>query len=217
MRKYKAGDSRFLNLDSLVDIVSNNVGILIILSAFMALFALINPASSEETGETIPENAIPKKLQVPWSHPTNKQMLYFNLRENRIQHLDLRAFYLELAQREVSLRPEPLDIPQKGVDIRFFPVTNQVYCLEFKPHPRAGETWFQAQQPTAEWQNALNLYPAEKFVYFFWVTGDSFELFRQLRESLRERQIEVGWKPTLEDSPLEVCNGFEGSSTFQPQ
>ena len=60
-------------------------------------------------------------------------------------------------------------------------------------------------------------YPPERYIYYFWVTGDSFELFRQIRKSLWERQYEVGWKPTGKEQSLEVCNGFEGSTTFEPQ
>ena len=44
MRKKRvfSGDLQsYLNLDSLVDIVSNNVGILVILAVFMAVFSLM--------------------------------------------------------------------------------------------------------------------------------------------------------------------------------
>ena len=31
----------------------------------------------------------------------------------------------------------------------------------------------------------------EKYVYFFWVSGDSFELFRDMRGSLWDRNYDV--------------------------
>ena len=46
-RKTKNVDQ--LNLDSLVDIVSNNVGILIILAIFMAMFSLIQTIETRPT------------------------------------------------------------------------------------------------------------------------------------------------------------------------
>ena len=41
-REFSGDLQSFLNLDSLVDIVSNNVGILIILAVFMAIFSLMD-------------------------------------------------------------------------------------------------------------------------------------------------------------------------------
>lgn len=216
MRKTGQPLVQIMNLDSLVDIVSNNVGILIILAAFMALLALINPRTQSSSGG-LPQQQAPKKLLVPWSHPTNKHNLFLAIHENRIQYFDLRAFFTNLAGRDASGPPQPLTVQQKGVQIRFFPVTNQVYCLEFKPHAGQGENWLEAQRPDSTWNQVLREYPPERYVYYFWVTGDSFELFRQLRQSLWKRQYEVGWKPTGKDRPLEVCNGFEGSTAFEPQ
>jgi hypothetical protein len=206
-----------LNLDSLVDIVSNNVGILIILAAFMALFTLIDPARLGGDAVSPPREAPPRRLLVPWSHPTNKNHLFLALRENRVQFFDLRPVFLNLAGHDPGERPEPVTIEEEGLRVRFFPVTNQVYCLEFTPRPGFGEDWLRAQRPDSVWQGVLRRYPPEKYVYFFWVNGDSFELFRQVRDSLWERQVEVGWKPAEKDAPLEVCNGFEGSTAFRPQ
>ena len=216
MRKSPQTLGQMMNLDSLVDIVSNNVGILIILAAFMALFALMNPRT-ESASSALPQQRPPKKLLVPWSHPTSKHHLFLAVHENRIQFFDLRQFFVELAGKQASGPPQPLTIQQKGLQVRFFPVTNQVYCLEFKPGAGQGENWLEAQRPDSTWQKVLREYPPERFVYYFWVTGDSFELFRQLRKSLWDRQYEVGWKPAAKDQPLEVCNGFEGSTAFEPQ
>lgn len=216
IRKRRQAPSQAMNLDSLVDIVSNNVGILVILAAFMALFALINPRTQSQPAAT-PREQTPQKLLVPWSHPTNKHHVFLTVQENRIHFFDLRQFFRDLADTESDGPPTPVTVSQPGLDVRFFPVTNQVYCLEFQPEAGYGENWLQAQRPRSRWQEVLSTYPAERYVYYFWVTGDSFELFRQLRDSLWERNYEVGWKPTQQDQPLEVCNGFEGSTTFQPQ
>ena len=154
---------------------------------------------------------------VPWSHPSNKNPVFFAIRRNRSVHLDMAHFFRELANRSRGSRPEMLTVKQKGMNIRFFPVTNQVYCLEFRPHKNAGESWHRAGRAGSAWKKAAARYPSEKFYYFFWVSGDSFELFRDLRKGLWERQVEVGWKPTGPDEALELCNGFEGSTGFQPQ
>jgi len=71
-----------LNLDSLVDIVSNNVGILVILAVFMAMFSLL------EKSEQVPEKEQPfeniEKIKIPWSHSSQKNNLLFLLRDDRI-------------------------------------------------------------------------------------------------------------------------------------
>lgn len=215
--KRRRSDPSFLNLDSLVDIVSNIVGILVILAAFMALFGLINPAPLLERQQARVAVQPPKKLLVPWSHATNKNSVLFVAQGNRLLHFDLRAFYRELAQRSSQERPRPVTVEQEGARIRFFPVTNQIYCLEFSPYPDAGETWLQASGQGSAWQQVKQRYAPENFYYFFWVAGDSFELFREVRSRLWQDNYEVGWKPVGEDTPLEICTGFEGSSAFQPQ
>ena len=55
-----------LNLESLVDIVSNNVGILVILAVFMAMFSLLEK-NEQVTSKTKPTENI-EKLKIPWSH-----------------------------------------------------------------------------------------------------------------------------------------------------
>ena len=217
MRQFEKSGGLTKNLDSLVDIVSNNLGILIILAAFMALFGLINPAEQPSSGAPDAQALTPKRLKVPWSHPTNKNPVLFTIRRNRIVHLDMAEFFRQLAKQTGGKRPSKVDIRQKGVLVRFFPVTNQVYCLEFRPDSNAGETWHRASRTDSTWKKAALRYPPEKFYYFFWVSGDSFELFRNVRKTLWDQRYEVGWKPTTANAPLEICNGFEGATGFQPQ
>ncbi len=205
------------SLDSLVDIVSNNLGILIILAAFMALFGLINPLQAPEPERNAARVVPPRRLLVPWSHASNKNPALFVLRGNRIFHLDMARFFRQLAGQPRQSRPQPVTLRQEQVKIRFFPVTNQVYCMEFMPEKNAGETWLQAGRPASAWKRIAQRYRPESFYYFFWVSGDSFELFRDVRKGLWDKQYEVGWKPVTKNEPLEICNGFEGSTSFQPQ
>ncbi len=217
MRKTGKSHWEILNLDSLVDIVSNNVGILVILAAFMALFTLVDPSEKSQSSLGIPLERPPKKLLVPWSHPTTKYHLFLAMRDNRVQFIDLRPFYKELQTRNPRSKPEPITIDQNRLRIRFFPVTNQIYCMEFNALRGFGENWLLAQRPESQWQAMLRDFPREQYILFFWVSGESFELFREVRKTLWERQYEVGWKPIRKDAPMEVCNGFEGSTTFRPQ
>jgi hypothetical protein len=158
-----------------------------------------------------------ERLRIPWTHPTNKQTVFFSLRGGRLQYVDMKAVYEQVLVKAPGGREATPSLAVPGIKTRFFPVTNQVYCLEFKPDAGVGETWERAKRPDSALQRVVSAYPRDNFVYFFWVGGDSFEVFRDARKFLTDRQIEVGWKPVAKDAPLEVCNGFEGSNTFQPQ
>ena len=64
-----------LNLDSLVDIVSNSVGILIILAVFMALISFM-----EFTPQTTPDTRVNEetdKILIPWGHYSQKPLCCF--------------------------------------------------------------------------------------------------------------------------------------------
>lgn len=218
MRRSRRNPTGFLSLDSLVDIVTNNVGILIILSAFMALFALLTPSRALVKSDQPRATPPPPRLEVPWSHPTNKQTLFFVVRDNRIQYVDMKSIYQKMLDSPpISRAGKPVTLSEPGMGVRFFPITNQVYCFEFAPKSGSGETWNEAKAANSRWHQVLSHFSRENFVYFFWVSGDSFELFRDVRKTLLAQQIEVGWKPVKANVPLDICNGFEGSNTFQPQ
>jgi len=209
--------SQGLNLDSLVDIVSNNVGILIIIAAFMALLSIVQSPSTPPEESARPKSSQPERLLVPWSHPTQKNNLYLALQDGRVQFFDLRPFFRELAEKTPGTRPAPVVHDRQGLKVRFFPVTNQVYCLQFDPSRDFGENWLKAQRADSTWNRLLQDYPPERFVLFFWVSGENFDLFRQMRAYLWSENYEVGWKPLAKDAPMEICNGFEGSTAFRPQ
>jgi hypothetical protein len=233
MKKHKAATGQFVNLTSLVDVVSMNVGILVILAVFMALLAVFSssqqpgsPSADAGKGADGRPGAAPAvtgaeppvaRLRVPWSHPTNKQTLFFVVRGNRVQYVDFKAVYEQLLRAGPAGQGAPLTLSARGFKTRFFPISNQVYCMEISPDAGSGETWQAARSEGSIWRRVQAKYSRENFIYFFWVGGDSFELFRDLRKTLVDGQVEVGWKPIGKKTPLEVCNGFEGSSTFQPQ
>ena len=211
MKRSRRKNSTELGLDSLVDIVSNSVGILVILAAFMALLA------QHSTAQLPPAPTQQRLLKLPWSHPSDKKFALFSLHNNKLHYLDLKPFYLELAQRPSSSQPLKLNIPDNQLNINFFPVTNQIYCLEIIPKNTLGESWEQAQFPDSNWQRANLRHPPAEYIYFFWVTPNSFARFHQVRDQLRSQGVEVGWMPRHQDHPMEFCNGFGGTAAFRPQ
>jgi len=98
----------FINLDSLVDIVSNNVGILIILAVFMAMFSLLEKSEQVPTTEQSIENI--EKLKIPWSHVSQKNNLLLLLRNDRLLFFDRALVYQRLKKYLSGKDPLPTNI-----------------------------------------------------------------------------------------------------------
>ena len=215
-RRRSQGKPPGLSLDSLVDIVSNNVGILVLLAVVTALFAL---NSDRQRSLPAARAAPPPLLEVPYSHTSVKRVAYWFIQENRLQSIDLKTFYQRLAEQPSGSTPLEIDIDALRVD--FFPVTEEVYCLSFVPRSGLGEAPGEprrlAEQPGSDWQQLRAQYDGKAYTYFFWVDAASFAWFRDLRSELWKDNVEVGWKPFSADDPMSLCNGFEDASAFRPQ
>ena len=204
-----------LNLDSLVDIVSNNVGILVILAVFMAMFSLL------EKSEQVPEKEQPfeniEKIKIPWSHSSQKNNLLFLLRDDRILYLDRALVYQNLKKHLSGKEALPKQISLNQYSIKLTTGSGHAHCLEFLASPGAGQWWHQLSQHDGLLQSLMKKYPPEENYFFFWVDPKSFELFREIRESLWGQHFEVGWKPVRRESTLRYCSGNEQTRSFQPQ
>ncbi|MBF0289067.1 MAG: hypothetical protein HQM14_14710 [SAR324 cluster bacterium] len=211
MRKRRLKDSP-LGLDSLVDIVSNNVGILVILTVFMALISLLNPAETppDEQAEIL-RNA--KKIVIPWSHYSQKSSILFLIRDNHILYLDRAPVYQKLTSdlRHTSSPKTEFIFPEYRVDLMVY--SSSFHCLDFHPKHQAGEWWHQETQV----EKLMQTHEPSEFYFFFWVDSDSFELFHEVRNHLWENNFEVGWKPVLKKSDLRFCEGATRFLSFQPQ
>ena len=204
-----------LNLDSLVDIVSNNVGILVILAVFMAMFSLIE--KSDQATKEDQSFEIIEKIKIPWSHASQKNNLLFLLRDDRILYLDRALVYQNLKKYLSGKEALPKQISLIQYSIKLTTGSGHAHCLEFLPSPGAGQWWHQLSQHDGLLQSLMKKYPPEENYFFFWVDPKSFELFREIRESLWGQSFEVGWKPVHRESTLRYCSGNEQARSFQPQ
>ena len=204
-----------LNLDSLVDIVSNNVGILVILAVFMAMFSLIE--KSDQATKEDQSFEIIEKIKIPWSHASQKNNLLFLLRDDRILYLDRALVYQNLKKYLSGKEALPKQISLIQYSIKLTTGSGHAHCLEFLPSPGAGQWWHQLSQHDGLLHSLMKKYPPEENYFFFWVDPKSFELFREIRESLWGQHFEVGWKPVRRESTLRYCSGNEQARSFQPQ
>jgi len=222
MRKKTPQFDSSLNLDSLVDIVSNSVGILIILAVFTALLTL-TPASPEKEKTPEAETEVTEKIRIPWSHISQKKSILFVIQNNRVLYLDQNKVYSTLKQKLSGNSSNFLSrLELEGYAVTLKPQSSQTHCLEFHPDPDAGEWWYQANTGKGAISRLINESLPEDRYFFFWVDEKSFELFRSIREFMWNHNFEVGWKPVKlgrQDSvlPLQYCVGFTRSLSFQPQ
>ena len=218
MRKKRAFLSdlqSYLNLDSLVDIVSNNVGILVILAVFMAVFSLMDKRE-QVSSEEQPEKQI-EKLKIPWSHASQKNSLLILLRDDRLLYLDRALVYQRLKKYLSGKDPLPTEFSLDQYSIKLTVGGRHTHCIEFLPSPAAGEWWHKFSRHGGLMQTLMKKYPPEQNYFFFWVDPDSFDLFREIRKKLWEQRFEVGWKPVREESALRYCSGDAQSGRINPQ
>ena len=218
MRKKRAfsGDLQsYLNLDSLVDIVSNNVGILVILAVFMAVFSLMDKRE-QVSSEEQPDKQI-EKLKIPWSHASQKNSLLVLLHDDRLLYLDRALVYQRLKKYLSGKEPLPTELSLDQYSIKLTVGGRHTHCIEFLPSPAAGEWWHNFSRHGGLMQTLMKKYPPEQNYFFFWVDPDSFDLFREIRKTLWEQRFEVGWKPVREESALRYCSGDAQSGRINPQ
>ena len=218
MRKKRAFLSdlqSYLNLDSLVDIVSNNVGILVILAVFMAVFSLMDKRE-QVSSEEQPEKQI-EKLKIPWSHASQKNILLILLRDDRLLYLDRALVYQRLKKYLSGKDPLPTEFSLDQYSIKLTVGGRHTHCIEYLPSPTAGEWWHKFSRHGGLMQTLMKKYPPEQNYFFFWVDPDSFDLFREIRKTLWEQRFEVGWKPVREESALRYCSGDAQSGRINPQ
>lgn len=189
-----------------------------LLAIGVALLAIGHPLRADGAAPRAREAAsAARTLKVPWPRTSSKHAVFAALSGGRIQVFDLEPLYDELLKRPAPRAPQRVDLRLPDVSIRFYPITNEVYCFQLRPKEGAGESWAEAALPGSAWQRTRTRFGADRHSYFFWVAGDSFETFRALRDSLRREHVEVGWKPVRSEAPLEICQGVDGGSDLAAQ
>ncbi|PID33757.1 MAG: hypothetical protein CR955_01180 [Thiotrichales bacterium] len=188
-----------ISLDSLTDIVSNSVGILII-------FAVIN---------LIHDNNKTFQLEIPLEHDTQLSPLFFIAKDDRILALDTDTVFSNATLQAMSgsagnKRLFSLDFhgllgkidEDKGI---------LFYARDTQDWPKFN----QLQQRHSTLRNIMNNIDGQKqFAYFFVydsnedgnISGSGFEAFREAREFLKSRNVKSGWQPVNTEVPANICD-----------
>jgi hypothetical protein len=197
------------------------LGVFVVLAGLMALLAavqpLLGPAPTGRSSAATPAVAAtaeePLALKVPWSRGTSKNPVFAALIAGRLKLLDPTPLYEELLRRPAPRRPQIINVRLHDMTIRFYPVTNSIQCYQFRLAENAGEPIETARLPSSLWAEERKRYDGARYFYFFWVSGDSFERFREIRDRMRLEGVEIGWKPVRPGSPLELCQGLDGGGS----
>ena len=188
------------SLDSLVDIVSNSVGILIILAVFMALLSVVGSPLDDRSPEKTNDLLIIEKKRIPWSHSSQKSSLLFVLQDNRCS---IWIVWQPIVRSKAELDGES-ELPRwanlDGYHVELTAQSSQNHCLQF---PAGKGQWWGEVSRADGWLTRLlaEKSPSEEYL-FFWADGASFELMREIREWTWDQRYEVGWKPITERSGL---------------
>ncbi|PSB11038.1 hypothetical protein C7B62_07265 [Pleurocapsa sp. CCALA 161] len=205
------------NLDSFLDVLTNTVGVLIFVSIFASLIA---------TGGDGPKSRV--TIQTPLSSPTNKEALWFEIRNKKVSNLDLRQVRAKELDLSGSLpncnKPTSGDSLSLGnyqscllsilgrqsnfrVDTANYRVrtVDQGVSLLFEPlSANIGETTTQLGAANSTYQQVLSKFNPQKDYLVFIVRPDSFEAFRNARKKAWEAGYEVGWEPIDQDAPIKI-------------
>ncbi|MGL5793109.1 MAG: hypothetical protein ACRC06_01650 [Waterburya sp.] len=201
------------NLDSFLDTLTNTVGALIFITLFVTLIA---------TGSSRPKTKI--TIQTPLFSTTKKEAIWFEIKNNKISHLNLR----QVREKELELSSNMPNCNKPNTSTNSpdylasqnnyqsclmsilgrqsnFRVTTKNYnvktvddgvSLLFEPvSPNIGETTKQLTAKDSEFKQVLSQYNSDKEYVLFIVRPDSFETFRAARKQAWADGYQVGWEP----------------------
>ena len=186
---------QLLNVNSLTDIVSNSVGILII-------FAVLNIA--HESGKT-------HQIDVPLEHETEHIPAFFIVKDNAMIYLDPDIFFD--AMRHVNQEKDEFDF---GGDLRLR-AKKTTEWWNFVIHATDTVHWHDISEldnPDSQLCKTLgDLDKAKQYAYFFvydtpdpkTAEGSGYGMFRRARHYLKQKGIKSGWRPVDTENPPYFC------------
>ncbi len=204
-----------LTHDSFLDVVSNVVGVLVL----VAIAVILNAKD------------IKIDLGAPVVRPPPKATtrVIFECSRERIFRLDDAALHTishDFASRYVTEQARTItpmerqrlfdrsDVGNELYRVRIPDVRGSSLQLELR-ETAVGEDSLQILEPTSAYRTELaQLSPATHWIFFI-VRNDSFEMFRGARQLAIERGFSVGWDPKQREAPLIFGNDARDGITAQ--
>ncbi len=209
------------NLDSFLDVLTNTVGVLMFISLFVTLIATGGSSKNKIT------------IQTPLSSPTDKESLWFEIKDNRVSYLNLRQ--VREKELELSSNLPNCNKPLGSIGSRDYAFRQENYqsclfsiigrqsnfqaatknynvrtvddgiSLIFNPiSDEVGETASQLATADSQFQQVLSKNnPNEDYLVFI-VRPNGFETFREARKKAWDAGYKVGWEPHPQDAPIKI-------------
>jgi len=193
-----------ISLDSLTDIVSNSVGILII-------FAVIN---------LIHDNNKTYQLEIPLEHETDLTPVFFIAKNDRILTLDTDKIFSNAALQATSGAAASKRIFALDFSGLFGQIDEDKGILFYARDTNEWPEFIQLEKRDSTLRKSLNkIDPKKQFAYFFVydnsedgaTAGSGFEAFRKAREYLKAHNVKTGWQPVNSEAPAIICDSAYSS------
>jgi hypothetical protein len=196
-------DDWAVGLDSLLDVVTNAIG-------FLVLVALLTALDSQNMSILLGTPLVREP-------PSGTQRVLFECRHSRIVQIDEAAIHQNIRQHLGRYMPRPgtpPDLAQIQAILQRADAGNRFYRvhadirdqeLAFVYEPRAddqGETLEAIRQPSSQYATAIRTADPKKHFAYFIVRQDSFELYREARQIARDHGLAVGWAPHADGEEL---------------
>jgi hypothetical protein len=170
------------------------------------------------------------RYSTPVSRPVHTEELHFECKDGRVGFIDLQAFLIEIRrtiqdkadllktqwqvegtagpvgayrlrytlERDRGLLDSGGGLPTGSGNFRY---SLSAWVVE-PIMPVRGDTAAAALSPGGEFRRLVDAIDPEQTVVTMWVYPDSFALYRQLRDFLHERNIEVAGRPLTPELPI---------------
>jgi hypothetical protein len=178
-----------ININSLTDIISNSVGILI-------LFAVLN---------IVYEGGKVYKLEVPIEYESSLTPAFFLCKDNAIIFIEPEIIFTNaIIQANKKSYQEKTKFSLDYMDIQGQIVEDYALLL----HANDTTAWNQKIDDIQIRESLNKLNPNKQFAFFFVyddLQNNGFDIYRQARQYLKERHIKSGWQPVNKENPASIC------------
>lgn len=182
-----------LQLDSFLDIITNTIGILVVICCMAAINI----------------NDITYIIRTPFVHQSQKIPVFFECRSNRCIPIDKEGLHNKVDERIQQLYNKNVRLTgtkilslleEEEIGNAFYNVNLPKLFLEniFVLIPKGediGEDKNQIRRSDSNFAKIIKNIDPDKYFIFFLVRPDSFETYRAARKIIWDNNLEIGWEP----------------------